>query len=616
MQAKLTQAKVHWDSWFTGVDFPDAALRAISSAARRRKLGGLLKYFLVLLCILKFDILSFKLYHVHKPTDILGMEASQHSSLAGRVTYPLHPGSCKSASFNFFTFGLFPPKKLGLKQLQEQSLLPCEVYQEELPRPLHVQRHDELCERPRCQEAETGFLDSTGFFGFVFFLGGPALFVLFWWGWFSAMLDPQAEVPTQSISSWWCHSCWRWGPTVCLILYVSWLLVLPFSSSSLGQISVISCALHVLAKDGETGGSCHYQWNETKSSWCVLRGQERAGDTWFFPVDFVFSCQYIFQHHLRLFEAHCWEWGWIGSFTRTCQSSQGTICRNILLRPTSVKALPLLHKDLANQWTGKGWQNLCLENIRKTLARLRVYRIFYKKRKYNWVGPPLRALLKLVAPHQKLQMTAEDMYFMTDEQQVPHIIIYSNLFMFFVFWSQDIFSHKLFTFRWKMWGTLTGMRCDWILLRLSSREPMNVSMKRSSFMMLGLKGVTLLVFLSKIILLGSTPARICRRTPAKMWSVLESTLSMDLCLRSQHPVPACPCAWVSGKTFTIKFVGFGMCSTQSGGARSLNAHFWALRCWQWWAYLPQLTWPNQRELCPWMSSVWATMPEFLGRSCL
>ena len=177
MQAKLTQAKVHWDSWFTGVDFPDAALRAISSAARRRKLGGLLKYFLVLLCILKFDILSFKLYHVHKPTDILGMEASQHSSLAGRVTYPLHPGSCKSASFIFFTFGLFPQKKLGLKQLQEQSLLPCEVYQEELPRPLHVQRHDELCERPRCQEAETGFLDSTGFFGFVFF--GGALHCLY-----------------------------------------------------------------------------------------------------------------------------------------------------------------------------------------------------------------------------------------------------------------------------------------------------------------------------------------------------------------------------------------------------------------------------------------------------
>lgn len=50
------------------------------------------------------------------------------------------------------------------------------------------------------------------------------------------------------------------------------------------------------------------------------------------------------------------------------------------------------------------------------LARLRTYRIFYDKTKYVWNGPNLRALLKLMAPHQELHMTADDMYFMTKSE--------------------------------------------------------------------------------------------------------------------------------------------------------------------------------------------------------
>ena len=53
------------------------------------------------------------------------------------------------------------------------------------------------------------------------------------------------------------------------------------------------------------------------------------------------------------------------------------------------------------------------------LPRPRAYRIFYDTSKYTWRGPPLRAILKLVAPHQPLKLSADDMYFMTAAEVVP-----------------------------------------------------------------------------------------------------------------------------------------------------------------------------------------------------
>lgn len=50
---------------------------------------------------------------------------------------------------------------------------------------------------------------------------------------------------------------------------------------------------------------------------------------------------------------------------------------------------------------------------------LRVYRIFWKQAVYDWQGPPLRQLLKLVAPHQTLDLFATDMYWMEDSDLVP-----------------------------------------------------------------------------------------------------------------------------------------------------------------------------------------------------
>ena len=53
------------------------------------------------------------------------------------------------------------------------------------------------------------------------------------------------------------------------------------------------------------------------------------------------------------------------------------------------------------------------------LPRPRAYRIFYGTSKYTWRGPPLRAILKLVAPHQPLKLSADDMYFMTAAEVAP-----------------------------------------------------------------------------------------------------------------------------------------------------------------------------------------------------
>lgn len=51
-----------------------------------------------------------------------------------------------------------------------------------------------------------------------------------------------------------------------------------------------------------------------------------------------------------------------------------------------------------------------------SLFRTRVYRIFYQSTKYEWKGPPMRQLLKLLLPLQKLNMDADDMYFMTKDE--------------------------------------------------------------------------------------------------------------------------------------------------------------------------------------------------------
>ena len=51
-------------------------------------------------------------------------------------------------------------------------------------------------------------------------------------------------------------------------------------------------------------------------------------------------------------------------------------------------------------------------------GRVRRYRIFYDLAKYEWRGPPIRTLLKLLLPLQPLRMDCDDLYFLRKSELV------------------------------------------------------------------------------------------------------------------------------------------------------------------------------------------------------
>lgn len=68
VSSKLTTACFHVDSWFTGADFPHAALACIRSAVRRRKLVFYLYFVLLNVCVRMWGsmFLLFVLWQVTK----------------------------------------------------------------------------------------------------------------------------------------------------------------------------------------------------------------------------------------------------------------------------------------------------------------------------------------------------------------------------------------------------------------------------------------------------------------------------------------------------------------------------------------------------------------------
>ena len=74
------------------------------------------------------------------------------------------------------------------------------------------------------------------------------------------------------------------------------------------------------------------------------------------------------------------------------------------------------------------------------LTRRRLYRLYYRKDKYQWRGPPLRTLLKLLCPLQRLQMDANDLYWMKKSELVFRLKYFFDFFRFSYFfrWSLSI----------------------------------------------------------------------------------------------------------------------------------------------------------------------------------
>ena len=132
-------------------------------------------------------------------------------------------------------------------------------------------------------------------------------------------------------------------------------------------------------------------------------------------------------------------WGWTGSSMRTSLIFLGNGSRRSLLPSTPVKR-PSFHLNvLASPWTGPWFFQtmVCFTQKRwfvlpSTLewqwltgfypwfspVRARVYRVFYDRSKWKWVGPSLRHMLKLFCPLMQLRMTADDLYFLTKTELV------------------------------------------------------------------------------------------------------------------------------------------------------------------------------------------------------
>lgn len=74
------------------------------------------------------------------------------------------------------------------------------------------------------------------------------------------------------------------------------------------------------------------------------------------------------------------------------------------------------------------------------LHRLRSYKVYYLKSKYQWRGPPLRQLLKALLPLQPLQMDADALFFMTKSELEAWLsFIIGNIFFGFLEISIELF---------------------------------------------------------------------------------------------------------------------------------------------------------------------------------
>lgn len=149
-----------------------------------------------------------------------------------------------------------------------------------------------------------------------------------------------------------------------------------------------------------------------------------------FPVDIVMKL-----HLGKTFFSFWHLQGQPSSYMRTWKISLALILRSPLkLMAMDVRVLSSLRRDGVSRWTGT-WPNNFATFLEmffyNLLGRLRVFRIFWKLDSLEWHGPSLREILKLVAPHNDLGMTALTMYWLdragVEPQQPLLFVSYSSL---------------------------------------------------------------------------------------------------------------------------------------------------------------------------------------------
>jgi hypothetical protein len=68
-----------------------------------------------------------------------------------------------------------------------------------------------------------------------------------------------------------------------------------------------------------------------------------------------------------------------------------------------------------------------------------MYRLFFDRSKFKWRGPSIREILKLTMPHQKLLLSADDMFFLSEDKLAPLMCCIFWKFFFYemragIFW--------------------------------------------------------------------------------------------------------------------------------------------------------------------------------------
>lgn len=138
------------------------------------------------------------------------------------------------------------------------------------------------------------------------------------------------------------------------------------------------------------------------------------------------------------------------------------------------------------------------------MHRLREYRIFYRKDRYEWQGPRLRSILKLVCPMQKLLMSADDMFWMNKTEIAAQMCCVSfscsslnhNTSAQQAFMKQPMHLRKVYV------AKQTNSTCSCPLLRLSSRPTMRKSSNIGWFGMLGFEFRNMLLFVMQCCSIG------------------------------------------------------------------------------------------------------------------
>lgn len=159
VSSKLTTACFHVDSWFTGADFPHAALACIRSAVRRRKLVFYFYFVLLNVCVRMWGSMFCCLFcdKWQNPIFFMGSTTTRY----GKEPEFIPGGACdvSRASRRLLAWIQQHFKKAVGEAYSQNSSSEShgtvEVRATKLQRPLHFQGYHNICLRPvssTCQD--------------------------------------------------------------------------------------------------------------------------------------------------------------------------------------------------------------------------------------------------------------------------------------------------------------------------------------------------------------------------------------------------------------------------------------------------------------------------------